>query len=1000
MRSNLQKHFARRQSSRRRPTSYRPAVERLETRLAPSVNVLTYHNDNLRTGLNNHETILNLNNVNPTSFGKLFTDPVDGYVFAQPLYLSHVAIPSRGFHDLVFVATEHDSVYAFDAESGALIWHDTFINPQAGITTVPTGDVGSNIFPEIGITGTPVIDASAGTLFVVATTKEARPDGIHYVQRLHALDVATGVDKLSPPVIGDTKFDGTNYIYVSGPSVPGFGDGSVGGRVFFNALRESQRPGLLLLNGTVYIGWASHGDHGPYHGWVLGYTASTLQPVSGAIFNTTPNGGLGGIWMSGAALAADAQGNIYFATGNGTFDVNTGGIDYGDSMVRLSTQSGLSVADYFTPFDQDSLNNTDTDLGSGGVLLLPDQPGKHRHLLVQADKQGIIFLVDRDNMGHFNSTTDNIVQELPAGTLTGAWSSPAYFNGTIYFNGQGDFLKAFDLFASNKLSTIPVSQAGTGFGYPGATPSISSNGNQNGIVWSLQVDAFGSGGPAVLHAYDASDVSRELYNSSQAGARDQAGPAVEFTVPTIVNGHVYVGTGNGLTVYGLLPSGRPPRSTLPAGFGHGDVGAVGVAGNAGFSQGTFTVSGSGTDISGTADAFQFVYETLSGDGTIVARVAGLANTDPSAKAGVMIRETMDPSSMFADMVVTPSSGTAFQRRDGNGQSDVSTPGPNVTAPYWVKLVRTGSEFTGYVSADGLSWTVIGSDFISMSADVYIGLAVTAHNNAVLTTATIDHVAVTTQAIAGDQAINAGGGAAGSFVPDYDFTAISGSTYAVGNTIDTSGVTNPAPQAVYQTERWGQFTYTVGNLTPNHLYRVRLHFAEIFFNAPGQRQFNVAINGQQVMTNFDIFAAAGGQFKAIVEEFVAHSDSQGRIVIQFITGAANFPKVSGIEVLSAAGSTGRVTATGQAFQATHGLLATPVVASFNDTVAVAASNFLATIFWGDGTSSLGIVQVNGLGGFDVVGTHTYAKAGLYTVMVRIHDSQDNFNVVVRGTANVA
>jgi hypothetical protein len=318
----------------------------------------------------------------------------------------------------------------------------------------------------------------------------------------------------------------------------------------------------------------------------------------------------------------------------------------------------------------------------------------------------------------------------------------------------------------------------------------------------------------------------------------------------------------------------------------------------------------------------------------------------------------------------------------------------------MKLVRTGSVITGSVSADGLSWTSVGSDFIPMSTDVCIGLAVTSHNNAAVTTATFDHVAVTTRAIYGDQAINAGGGAVGSFVPDSDFTALSGGTSAVGIPISTTGVTNPAPQPVYQTERWGQFTYTVGNLTPNHLYRVRLHFAEIFFNSSGQRQFNVAINGQQVLTNFDIFAAAGGQYKAIVEEFQAQSDSRGHIVVQFIIGAANYPKLSGIEVLSAAGSVGRVTATGQAFQATAGQVVSPVVASFNDTVAVSGSNFLATIYWGDGTSSLGIVQANGQGGFDVVGTHTYAKAGLYTVAVRIHDNNDHFNVVVNGMAGVA
>jgi hypothetical protein len=366
-------------------------MESLETRIVLSVNVLTYHNDNLRTGLNSQETVLTPQNVNSTTFGKLFEDPVDGQVFAQPLVITGVNVPGRGVHDLVIVATEHDSAYAFDADNpdAVPIWHTSFIDPAAGVTPVSGSNTQGNVQPEVGITGTPVIAAPTGTIYVVAATQEVRADGVHFVQRLHALNVATGADVVKPYTIGDTMFDGSTYTYVIGPSVPGTGDGSVYGVVDFNALREAQRPGLLLLNGTVYVGWASHGDNGPYHGWVLGFNAQTLRPVAGGIYNDTPDGSEGGIWMSGAGLAADSSGNIYFSTGNGTFDANLGGSDYGDSAVKLSTSNGLSVSDYFTPSNQAYLDQNDLDFGSGGVMLLPDQPGLYPHLLVTQGQRAL-----------------------------------------------------------------------------------------------------------------------------------------------------------------------------------------------------------------------------------------------------------------------------------------------------------------------------------------------------------------------------------------------------------------------------------------------------------------------------------------------------------------------------------------------------------------------------------------------------------------------------------
>jgi hypothetical protein len=509
------------------------------------VNVLTYHNDNARTGQNLSETVLTPANVKTSSFGKLFAQAVDGYVYAQPLYMSNVSMPGKGTHNVVFVATEHDSVYAFDADTNSgsnanPLWKVSLIPP--GATTVPYYETGSgDIVPEIGITGTPVIDAATGTLYVVAKTKENGS----YVQRLHALSVATGAEKLGGPIRLSAWVRGT-------------GDGSVNGTLTFNELRQHNRAALLLSNGVVYLTFASHGDNIPYHGWILGYQASTLRKV--AIYNSTPDGktdpsgyplGAGGIWQAGAGPAADANGSIYFETGNGTFDVDQGGPDYGDSFVRLDVRKGLTTADYFTPDNQQGLDDSDADLGSGGLLLLPDSAGtpSHPHLLVGCGKEGSIYLVDRDDMGQFSPSKNKIVQFLPY-EIGGTWSMPAYFNATIYYAGIYDSLKMFPVSGAS-IVTPELARSPDSFGYPGATPSVSANGARNGVVWLLETDTVFANNPAILRAYDASDVATELYNSDQVPA-DAAGVAVKFTVPTIASGHVYVGAQYSLTVYGPL----------------------------------------------------------------------------------------------------------------------------------------------------------------------------------------------------------------------------------------------------------------------------------------------------------------------------------------------------------------------------------------------------------------------------------------------------------------
>ncbi len=513
--------------------------------------VFTQRYDAQRTGQNRREFILTPSNVTDSTFGKLFACAVDGEVYAQPLYVANFAI-AGGTHNVVLVATMNDSVYAFDADASSCVpyWQKSFLG--TGVTPVPPADTGEDgdINTIIGITGTPVIDPATGTLYVVAKTKE--PTG--YFQRLHALDLATGSE----------KFDGPADIS-SAITVPGSGDtgeatcpGSAG-NVPFCPLRENQRPGLLLLNGTVYVAWASHGDIQPYHGWVIGYDAADLTQAP-IVFNTTPNGGLGGIWMTGTGPAADADGNIYVITGNGTFDTMGTRTNYGDSFIKLRTAGGgLSVGDFFTPANQSFLDSNDFDVGSGGAIVV-DSAGAHPHLVIGGDKQGVLYVIDRDNMTGFNPDGDQILQTVPitagpACIICGLFSTPAFWEGKLYVVAIGDVLKQYML-ANGVLSSLPARQASDMFGIPGASPVVSSNGATNGIVWALDTTNNGTNSsatsaPAILFAYDATNLNK-LYSSPTSGA-GAAGNAVKFTVPTVANGKVYVGTQDELSVFGLLP---------------------------------------------------------------------------------------------------------------------------------------------------------------------------------------------------------------------------------------------------------------------------------------------------------------------------------------------------------------------------------------------------------------------------------------------------------------
>jgi Concanavalin A-like lectin/glucanases superfamily len=511
----------------------------------------TAHNDNGRTGENLNETVLTPSNVKSSSFGKLFSYPLDGLTFASPLYVENVAIAGQGNHNVVYVATEHDSVYAFDADgkSSTPLWKDSFINPAVGVTPIPPADTGEtgDIPNEIGITGTPVIDQATNTLYVVAATKEVSGGTTTYVNRLHALNLSTGAEVDGGPV-------------VINPQVAGTGVDAVNGQVSFNKIGENQRASLLLVGNEVYVAFADHGFNPPYHGWVLAYNGSTLH--QDWAFCTTCNSQSGGVWMGGGGVAADSAGNLFFSTGNGTFDQNAGGGDYGDTLLKLNSSG--AVSDYFTPYNYQALDNGDIDLASGGIILLPDQPGPFAHEVLVAGKGGTIYLVNRDNMGHAGTTSDSqIIQSdinvFPTGGSynTGNYSEPTYFNGNVYYAPVDGPVMQFSL-TNGRLSTAPTSESSavfngktSTFSARGGETAISANGTSNGILWALQSN--GDSTPGTLHAYNPSNLAQEYWNSDQSGTRDQLDPWLKFTLPLVANGRVYVVSQGKLTAYGLLP---------------------------------------------------------------------------------------------------------------------------------------------------------------------------------------------------------------------------------------------------------------------------------------------------------------------------------------------------------------------------------------------------------------------------------------------------------------
>ncbi len=637
---------------------------------------------------------------------------------------------------------------------------------------------------------------------------------------------------------------------------------------------ERQRASLLLANGKIYIAFSSFCDVGAYHGWILGYTYNGTSFLQTNAYNDTANGSQGGIWGADDPLVADNAGNLYTITGNGTFDANTGGSDVGDSFVRLNAQ--LQRQDYFTPFNQSCLSNGDQDVGAGGPLLVPGA-----NALIGAGKEGRPYVVSTTNMGQFTAdpnltcngsveenrtNVDKIQQELPPGTVNAIFSTPAFWNGPngqfVYFSQVNGPTKAFS-WINGRLSTAPTSMTTTSFGFTGGNAVVSSNGTTagTGILWNID-----SG--ATLRAYDASNLAIELYDSSQNTGRDGLTGYVKFSTAAVANGKVFVGTAAGLSVFGELSSTPPPPPPPPPPGGlrinSGGTAAAPFAADTDFTGGTTVTTTKTVDTTGvTNPAPQSVYQSN--------RFGTFSYSEPGLNAGATYTVRLH----FAETFWTAAGQRTFNVII-NGQQVLTN-------------------FDMLATAGAANKAVVEQFTIPADANGRITLQFnTVKDNAQVNGIEILPTATTPPPPPAAVQLNSGGTAAAPFAADADFTG--GTTVTTTKTVDTTGVTNPAPQSVYLTNRFGTFSYAVPGLNAGATYTVRLHFAETFWTAAGQRTFNVIINGQQVLTNFDMLATAGAANKAVVEQFTTTADNTGKITLQFVTVKDN-AQVNGIEVIS-------------------------------------------------------------------------------------------------------
>ncbi len=691
------------------------------------ISVTTYQYNNQRTGVNSNETILTPANVNSLNFGRLFSQTVDGDVFAQPLYVPSVTINGT-VHNVIYVATEHDSVYAFDADSNTGVnaqplWRTSFLS--TGVATVSSGALGVyDINPEYGITGTPVIDGSTNTLYVVAETLEN--NGISFVKRLHALDISTGAEKTGSPVLISAS-----------ASVPGQST------VTFDPQWEQQRGGLLLYSGVVYIPFGSHGDDGDWRGWILGYSynGSTLAQVF--VFCSEPsavNGAGGGIWQNGQGLSMDTGSNLFTTTGNGYFDTTgTPPIDYGDSVVRMDLSQGPTIQDYFTSWNQAAMFSQNLDLS--GIAILPAQPGPYPNLLVASGKDSNIYVLNRDSgrMGQFNSSSNKIVQELDA-VVGGMFSAPVYFNGKIYFWGSGDVLKAFTL-TSGTLSTSPTDRGTDTFGFPGAMPTISANGTSNGILWALNSSNWsnsGPGGAGELFAYNANNLSAGAIYTTFQNSGDATGGAIKFAVPIVANGKVYVEAEGQISVYGLRSQGQTAPSITSSSSATIAVGTAGSftvtttgaptpslsktgtlpSGVTFVDNGNGTATLGGTPATGTAGSYPITITASNGVGTaatqsftLTVNGAGTAPTITSANKTTLTLGTAGSFTVSTTGIPTPSlsetgtlpNGVTF-KDNGNGTATLGgTPATGTVGSYPITIIASNG--VGTAASQGFTLTV-------------------------------------------------------------------------------------------------------------------------------------------------------------------------------------------------------------------------------------------------------------------------------------------------------
>jgi hypothetical protein len=811
--------------------------------------VTTLRNDNQHSGQYTNETVLNQSNVNQSQFGKRVSYPVDGQLYAQPLYVPGVSV-GGSTHNVVFAASENDSVYAFDADATSAVaplWKRSLL--PSGATAVSSNTVScQDLQPIIGITSTPVIDTSTGTMYVVAYSDE----GGTLVYRLHALDITTGNDRGSPIVIQG--------------SVPGTGVGGSGGTITFDPLHERQRVALVLANGKVYVAFASFCDNAPYHGWIFGYSFSGTAFQQVNIYNDTPNGMQGGIWGGDGALVADSSGNLFYVSGNGTFDASTGGVDMGDSYVRLN--ASLQRQDSFTPFNQQCLSQGDQDVGSSGLLLLPSA-----NVVIGAGKEGRPYVVSTTSMGGFTADPnlvcggtdanrtdiDKVQQELPPGTVGSLFSTPGFCNCPtgqfVYFAQVNGPTRAFT-WSGGKLSTAPTSTTSAN----GGDPVVSSNGTTPGtpIVWNLD---FG----ATLHAYDPTNLAHEFYNSNQDASRDGLSGFVKFSSVMVTNGQVFVGLSASLAIFGLLgtpPPPPPPPTTVPLRIDAGGPAVAPFVADELSSGGTTVTTTKTVDLTGvTGPAPEAVYQAN--------RFGNFTYAVPGLTAGTSYTVRLH----FAETFWTTKGSRIFNVTI-NGQQVLTNFDIIGTAGTAQKAVV--EQFTAAADSTGK----LTIQFVTVKDNAQVN--------------GIEILSATSPPPPTAVRINAGGPAVAPFVADELSTG--GTTVTTTKTVDLTGVTGPAPEAVYQANRFGNFTYAVPGLTAGTSYTVRLHFAETFWTTKGSRIFNVTINGQQVLTNFDIIGTAGTAQKAVVEQFTATADSTGKLTIQFVTVKDN-AQVNGIEILS-------------------------------------------------------------------------------------------------------